>query len=70
VDFYIIDMDNEFASNPTHILLGRPFMKIARTKIDVYIGSLSFEFDGEIVTFNIFDAMKYLEDSNMFFILM
>jgi len=22
VDFYIIDMDDEFASNPTHILLG------------------------------------------------
>ena len=46
VDFYIIDMDDEFASNPTHILLGKPFMIIARTKIDVYKGTLSFEFDG------------------------
>ena len=27
VDFYIIDMDDEFVSNPTHILLGRLFMK-------------------------------------------
>jgi hypothetical protein len=70
VDFYIIDMDDEFASNPTHILLGKPFMKIARTKIDVYKGTLSFEFNGEIITFNIFDAMKYHEDSNLFFMLM
>jgi hypothetical protein len=27
VDFYIIDMDDEFVSNPTHILLGKLFMK-------------------------------------------
>ena len=70
MDFYIIDMDDEFASNPTHILLGKPFMKIARTKIDVYKGTLSFEFNGEIITFNIFDAMKYHEDSDLFFMLM
>lgn len=34
-------------------------MKTARTKIDVEEGTLSVEFDGEIVKFNIFDAMKY-----------
>jgi hypothetical protein len=45
-------------------------MKIARTKIDVYKGTLSFEFNGEIITFNIFDAMKYYEDSDLFFMLM
>ena len=67
VDFYIIDMDDKFASNSSHILLGRPFMKTARTKIDVHKGTLSFEFDGEIVTFNIFDAMKYPEDSESVF---
>ena len=38
-------------------------MKMARTKINVYKGALSFEFNGEIVTFNIFDAMKYSKDS-------
>ena len=67
VDFYIIDMDDKFASNSSHILLGRPFMKTARTKIDVHKGTLSFEFDGEIVTFNIFDAMKYPKDSESIF---
>ena len=54
VDFYIIDMDDEFASNPTHLLLGKPFMKTTRIKINVHKGTLSFEFDGEIITFNIF----------------
>ncbi|XP_062099678.1 uncharacterized protein LOC133805513 [Humulus lupulus] len=33
----------------TPILLGRPFMKIARTKIDVHDGTLTMEFDGETI---------------------
>ena len=40
--------------NTTQLLLGRPFMKIARTKIDVYSGQLTMEFDGEVIEFNIF----------------
>jgi hypothetical protein len=44
-------------------------MKTTRTKIDVHKGILSFEFDGEIVTFNIFNAMKYLDDSKSIFML-
>jgi hypothetical protein len=60
-------MGDEFASNSTHILLGKPFMKTTRTKIDVHKGILSFEFDGEIVTFNIFNAMKYPDDSESIF---
>jgi len=67
IDFYIIDMDDEFTSNPTHILLGRPFMKTTRTKIDGYKGTLSFEFAGEIVTFNIFDTIKYPKDFKSLF---
>ena len=55
-------MDDEFSSNPALLLLGRPFMGIACTKIDVYEGTLSLEFDGEKVTFIVFDAMKYPDD--------
>ncbi|KAL0416188.1 UNVERIFIED_CONTAM: Transposon Ty3-G Gag-Pol polyprotein [Sesamum latifolium] len=33
--------------NSTSILLGRPFLKTARTKIDVHNGTLTMEFDGE-----------------------
>jgi len=67
MNFYIIDIDDEFSSNSTHILLGRPFMKTTRTKIDVHKGILYREFDGEIVTVNIFYAMKYLNDSESVF---
>ncbi|KMS96889.1 hypothetical protein BVRB_7g180720 [Beta vulgaris subsp. vulgaris] len=59
-DFYILDMGNNSDSTP--LLLGRPFLKTARTKIDVFEGTLTMEFDGEILKFNIFDAMKYPSD--------
>ena len=36
-------------------------MHTVRTKIDVHEGTLSVEFDGDIVTFNIFDVMRYPE---------
>ncbi|KAK4397589.1 Retrovirus-related Pol polyprotein from transposon [Sesamum angolense] len=41
---------------------GRPFLKTARTKIDVHSGTLSMEFDGEIIKFNIYDSMRYPSD--------
>ncbi|XP_038979057.1 uncharacterized protein LOC120109375 [Phoenix dactylifera] len=46
------------------ILLGRPFLKTSKTKIDVHSGTLTMEFDGEIIKFNIYDAMKYPGDDN------
>ncbi|CAN6562548.1 unnamed protein product [Malus baccata var. baccata] len=55
VDFYVLEMDESDHSPSLPILLGRPFMKTARTKIDVYNGTLSMEFDGEV---------GYLEDLN------
>ncbi|XP_065880978.1 uncharacterized protein [Euphorbia lathyris] len=64
VDFYILKMENDASRNSAPLLLGRPFMKTARTKIDVHEGTLSVEFDGEIVKFNIFDTMKYPENSS------
>ena len=42
-------------------------MKMARTKIDVYNGTLKMEFDWEIVCFNIFEAMRYPSDLNACF---
>ncbi|XP_062089729.1 uncharacterized protein LOC133796272 [Humulus lupulus] len=46
----------------TSILLGRPFLKIARTKIDIHEGTLTMEFDGEVVHINIFQVMRYPSD--------
>ncbi|XP_059431555.1 uncharacterized protein LOC132165068 [Corylus avellana] len=61
-DFYVLDMENGDQTAP--ILLGRPFLKTSKTKIDVHSGTLTMEFDGEIIKFNIYDAMKYPADDN------
>ncbi|XP_023905387.1 uncharacterized protein LOC112017160 [Quercus suber] len=61
-DFYVLDMENGDQTTP--ILLGRLFLKTSKTKIDVHSGTLTMEFDGEIVKFNIYDAMKYPDDDN------
>ncbi|KAM1185235.1 hypothetical protein ACFX2G_014863 [Malus domestica] len=45
----------------------RPFMKTARTKIDVFKGTLTMEFDGEIINFNISEAMKFPKDDHSCF---
>jgi len=58
-DFYIIDMQEGFSHGSAPIILGRPFLKTARTKIDVHAGTLSMEFDDIVVRFNILDAMKH-----------
>nr|KAJ0222679.1 hypothetical protein LSAT_V11C200054720 [Lactuca sativa] len=68
-DFYVIDLDEKVSSKSALILLGRPFLKTARTKIDVYAGSLTMEFDGETISFNIYDAMRYPSDvSSLYFV--
>ncbi|XP_052623257.1 uncharacterized protein LOC128128409 [Lactuca sativa] len=68
-DFYVIDLDEQVSSKSTLILIGRPFLKTARTKIDVYAGSLTMEFDGETISFNIYDAMRYPSDvSSLYFV--
>ncbi|CAH9132758.1 unnamed protein product [Cuscuta epithymum] len=56
VDFYILEMEADNQTTP--ILLGRPFLKTAQTKIDVSNGSLTLEFDDQKVEFNIFDSTK------------
>ncbi|CAA0810467.1 Unknown protein, partial [Striga hermonthica] len=65
-DFNVLDMEED-ASSHSLILLGRPFLKTSRTKIDVYDGTLTMEFDGDIIEFNIYNAMKYpCESSSVF----
>ncbi|XP_022872570.1 uncharacterized protein LOC111391561 [Olea europaea var. sylvestris] len=62
VDFYVLDMQDEPTSLSPSLLLERPFMRTAHTKIDVHDGTLTMEFDGEIIRFNIFEAMRYPSD--------
>ncbi|XP_027356788.1 uncharacterized protein LOC113866097 [Abrus precatorius] len=56
-DFYILNMA-EKSSMPT-LILGRPFLKTVRTKIDVYSRILSMEFGDDVMQFKIFEAMKH-----------
>ncbi|XP_026452046.1 uncharacterized protein LOC113352443 [Papaver somniferum] len=58
-DFYVLDMHDENSSKSTPLLLGRPFLSIAGTKIDVQNGTLTTEFDGAVIHFNIFETMRY-----------
>ncbi|CAN6562537.1 unnamed protein product [Malus baccata var. baccata] len=66
-DFYVLETEDSPNVTPLPILLGRPFMKTARTKIDVFKGTLTMEFDGEIINFNISEAMKFPKDDHSCF---
>ena len=48
-DFYVLDMEEDNSSNFVLILLGKPFLKTARTKMDVHKGTLTMEFNGEVI---------------------
>jgi len=54
-DFYILDMKDDEGMSSTTIILGRPFMMTARTKIDVHAGSLTMEIGDEKVQFNVLE---------------
>nr|KYP32977.1 hypothetical protein KK1_046228 [Cajanus cajan] len=66
-DFYVLDMEEGFSHGFVLIILGRPFLKIAWTKIDVYVGTLSMEFGYIVVYFNILDAMKFPFEAHSIF---
>ncbi|RDY07908.1 Retrovirus-related Pol polyprotein from transposon 17.6, partial [Mucuna pruriens] len=66
-DFYVLDMEDETSGKESTLILGRPFLMTARTKIDVHAGMLSMEFGDTLVQFNIFEAMKHpTEDHSLF----
>nr|KYP31699.1 hypothetical protein KK1_047842 [Cajanus cajan] len=67
-DFYVLDMEEGLSHGSALIILGRPFLKIAQTKIDVYVGTLSMEFGDIFVHFNILDAMKFPSEAHSVFL--
>ncbi|CAN6579375.1 unnamed protein product [Malus baccata var. baccata] len=66
-DFYVLEIEDSPNVTPLPILLGWPFIKTARTKIDVFKWTLTMEFDGEIINFNISEAMKFPKDDHSCF---
>ncbi|XP_017635606.1 uncharacterized protein LOC108477587 [Gossypium arboreum] len=51
-------MEDDNSANTSDILIGRPFLSTAQTKIDVRSGILTMEFNGEVLKFNVYDAMN------------
>ncbi|XP_057745034.1 uncharacterized protein LOC130962894 [Arachis stenosperma] len=58
VDFHILETPPIDSTNPSSILLGRPFLKTARFKLDAHSGVYSFESDGELVKFTLEESNK------------
>ncbi|XP_042443989.1 uncharacterized protein LOC122029101 [Zingiber officinale] len=48
-NFYILDMEGDYLASRFPLILGRPFLKTARTKIDVQAGTLSMEIGDTVV---------------------
>ncbi|XP_042026023.1 uncharacterized protein LOC121773272 [Salvia splendens] len=54
-DFVILDMEGD---RVVPLILGRPFLATGKAMIDVDNGELTFRFNGESVTFSIYEALK------------
>ncbi|XP_052171589.1 uncharacterized protein LOC127787568, partial [Diospyros lotus] len=66
-DFYVLNMEDNSTLEHAPLILGRPFLKTARTIINVHEGTLSMEFAGNTINFKILDAMKFpAEDHSTF----
>ena len=61
VDFIILDFE---ADREVPIILGRLFLAMRRTLIDVQKGELTMRVNDQEVTFNIFDALKYPDEGS------
>ncbi|KAL0354715.1 UNVERIFIED_CONTAM: hypothetical protein Sradi_3918400, partial [Sesamum radiatum] len=68
-DFYVLDMMGDNSPNSASILLGRPFLKTSKTKIDVDARILSIEFDNEVVSFSIGGVTHNSNDMHSIFLM-
>ncbi|KAM2067361.1 hypothetical protein ACFX1T_043700 [Malus domestica] len=57
-DFYVLEMDESDHAPSLAILLGRPFMKTAQTKIDVAKGEVTMAFGGDMICFKISESIE------------
>ncbi|KAL1559651.1 hypothetical protein AAHA92_09969 [Salvia divinorum] len=57
-DFHVIKMSEDVSAGSSGVLLGRPFLRTAKTLIDVCEGTICLDYHGEKYTFSIDEAMK------------
>ncbi|XP_021828635.1 uncharacterized protein LOC110769043 [Prunus avium] len=64
-DFLVLEMEEALIPGvDLPLILGRPFMATAGTKIDVRQGTLSMTVQGEMITFKVFDALQLPNDEH------
>ncbi|XP_016195807.1 uncharacterized protein LOC107636846 [Arachis ipaensis] len=68
IDFHILEMPPSKSERTSSILLGRPFLRTSRFKLDAFSGIYSFEIDERVVSFSLDEAMRHLpEDHSIFY---
>nr|XP_025670289.1 uncharacterized protein LOC112770083 [Arachis hypogaea] len=67
IDFHIIEMPPSESERALSILLGRPFLRTSRFKLNVHSGTYSFEIDGRFVSFSLEEAMRHLPENHSIF---
>ncbi|KAM2519433.1 hypothetical protein ACFX1W_000057 [Malus domestica] len=61
-DFYVLEMEDSSHAPSLPLLLGRPFMKTAQTKIDVAKGEVTMAFGGDMICFKV---SEFIETPNV-----
>ena len=61
VDFIILDFE---VDREVPIILGRPFLAAGKTLIDVQKGELTMRVNDQEVTFNVFNALTYIDEGS------
>ncbi|XP_057811443.1 uncharacterized protein LOC131025664 [Salvia miltiorrhiza] len=62
-DFYVVRMSGVQSKGSSGVLLSRPFLRTAKSIIDVSNGTICLDYHGEKYTFSIDDAMKTPNDA-------
>ncbi|XP_052116573.1 uncharacterized protein LOC107485061 [Arachis duranensis] len=65
--FYVLEMPSSESERASSILLGRPFLRTSRFKLDAYFGTYLFEIDGRVVSFSLEEAMKHPPKNHFLF---
>ncbi|XP_072060239.1 uncharacterized protein [Arachis hypogaea] len=67
IDFHILEMPPSDTGRTSSMLLGRPFLKTSRFKLDAFSGTYSFEIDGKAVSFSLDEAMRHPPEDHSIF---
>ncbi|XP_072087206.1 uncharacterized protein [Arachis hypogaea] len=65
--FHIIEMPPSESERTSSILLGSPFLRTSRFKLDAHSGTYSFEIDGRFVSFSLEEAMRHPPENHSIF---